>query len=157
MRTSSILSMPQSRAGLEYLWPNFLVIQLDDVTMLRDLNFAPVLARLQGGEQVSLDSGGATYIFLQKYPQLITQWIRSNTECLEETPICTFYHTQQRHVPLGNCRTPELLVVPANCTINCVHFYHLGSAGSNWRKCSEVYLAERRSDLSRYVGLAQHQ
>jgi hypothetical protein len=155
MRNASILSMPQSRAGLQYLWPNFLAVRLDDVTMLRDLDFSPVVAQLHGGEQVSLDSGGATYIFLQKYPQLISQWIRSNTECLEEGPLCAFYHSQQRHLPLGNCRTPELLLIPADCSVNCVQFYHLGSAGSNWRKCSEDYLAERRSDLRQYIGLAQ--
>ena len=156
MRTASILSMPQSRAGLQYLWPNFLAIRLDDVTMLTDLNFAPVLAQMQGGERVSLDSGGATYIFLQKHPRLVPQWIRSKTECFEEGPLCSFYHSQQRQVPPGNCRMPELLVIPADCSIHCLHFYHLGSAGSNWRKCSEDYLAERRTDLRQYIRLAKH-
>lgn len=50
---NTIISMQQSRQGLTYLWPNFLLLQLEDVAMYRDLSFAPVVAELNKEELVS--------------------------------------------------------------------------------------------------------
>jgi hypothetical protein len=168
-KSNRIISMPQSREGLTYLWPNFLMMQLEDVTMYRNLGFAPVVAQLSPTHKVSLDSGGETFSFLQTYAgRFDHDWIRSSTSPRCENgnaAFCTFFQQQLvATVPSGsNCRTPELLIVtkdqqqPTTGSADVVEqqFYHLGSAGSNWRRCPEEYLSSRRYDLKQY--LSNHQ
>jgi hypothetical protein len=152
LQGAPILSMPQTRADMTYLWPNFLLMRLDNWKMYRDMYFQPMVTSFEGGEQVSLDSGGTTLLFLRKYPHLRPIWLAGPPDCLEQTkPICGYYHGQQK-LPRNEtlCRAPEILQL-AECSQNCTVFYHIGSAGSNWRGCPESFMKERRRDYGHFL------
>jgi hypothetical protein len=159
-----ILSMPQQRGpGLTYLWPNFCILNLSRLEYYQELNFLPGVATVEG-KSYSMDSGGQTLSLLARHPEWNISWVRGLVDCVpSKDELCQFFHTQRDNIPrTEQCAKPELLEyaerehhceIDSNSStcLNHARFYHLGSAGSNWRGCPEQYLADRRRDLENFI------
>ena len=165
LQNNPLVSMMQSRYGIQYLWPNFLILQLHHLKDYKELDFAPAIAQDSNGTRWSLDSGGSTSIFVASHPEMGITGIR-NIECKDASDLCVFYHKQVQAVP-DHCSPPTIMefserqdrcVSTSSLTMKQVsdcqtfaRFYHLGSAGSNWRGCPEGYLRQKRRTLKEYL------
>lgn len=135
-----------------YIWPNFAVFKLNNISLLAELDFFPGFA----------DSGSKTYDFLQRHTNVALHGTTGDQEKpLQATQICHANASQNRvycpfvlrqfegarNRPAG-CVLPEifLLDVSAHSLV-----YHLRSAGSNWRGCSNTYMSERSNDLAKFI------
>ena len=164
LQNNPLVSMMQSRYGLQYLWPNFLILHLQHLKDYKELDFAPAIAQDSNGTRWSLDSGGSTSIFIASHPEIAVTGIR-NIECNDASDLCEFYRQQVQDVP-DHCSPPTIMEYSerqdrcvstssltyeqaSDCQI-FARFYHLGSAGSNWRGCPEGYLRQKRKILKEF-------
>jgi hypothetical protein len=167
LQYNPIVSMMQSRFVVQYLWPNFLIAKLSNRQLYGELDFAPAVAQDENGTKWSLDSGGSTSIFVAQHPEINMTGIR-NIDCQDESDVCIFYRREVKGVP-RQCSPPTIMefserqdrCCPSNSlqltkkqSSDCdkfARFYHLGSAGSNWRGCPERHLRQKRRRLLEYL------
>ena len=158
---SQVASVLQKRDTVEYLWPNFSVLSLPHRHMYRKLDFSPaVWVNHEDGTFHSLDSGGSTVVFLNQHSELRVASVRAGARCLEDKPrkdVCVFLEETLELERPSHCREAEVLSVNtdgAGCGVSLcepVYFFHLGSAGSNWRGCPEDYLEARRDEWKAFL------
>jgi hypothetical protein len=165
LQHNPIVSMMQLRFVVRYLWPNFLIAKFANLQWYRELDFAPAVAQDANGTKWSLDSGGSTSIFVAQHPEINITGIR-NIECKDESDVCIFYRREIKGVP-RQCSPPTIMefserqdrcasksLLTKEQVSDCdqfARFYHLGSAGSNWRGCPERHLREKRRRLLEYL------
>ena len=71
-------------------------------------------------------------------------------------PHCKFVADQEAIAKLGGgCVRPAGLLIPGRTADTPAFVYHIGSATSNWRGCSESWIRQRFSDLQTFF-LQQH-
>lgn len=144
--------------GIEFLWPNLCIIDLLilgrtagveqdgqvplSLSLLQELDFSPgqLTPTLM---HPTADSGGLTALLWRKYPSLGAIAGLGATECAGAVD-GSFLQSQcmsEEALP-ARCVQPEFFQIQGREVI-----YHLKSAGSNWRRCSEKFLVKRRNGL----------
>lgn len=171
---SHIWSVVQTRNSIAYLWPNFTVLYFGDDDLPNE-NWSSLLDELdfrhcQGYRGTVFDSGGCTARLLDDHPELGVR--RATTACTSTggahdavSSACRFLSAQNSQLPANDTRcvkahTIERAELNAACRVDptapdCFDHgkvYHLGSAGSNWRGCSEDWLLARRTDFRAFLG-----
>lgn len=165
----SVLVHVGDAKNITYLWPNFSVIHFaglhDGDALLGELDWG-TCQRYRG--IAAFDSGGCTARFLDQHPEVIVAPASKTctpTSGRAAAKTCEFLAEQNGRLPANNTRcaaahTIERAGLDGICrsdpaSRNCldhVRVYHLGSAGSNWRGCSEKWLESRREDLKAFLG-----
>lgn len=138
-----VLGLPQEREGVEYLWPNLLVLRISDRLLhaLPDLSFDAMATPVGLGT----DSGGMISVFLKNNPWLhVAHFDGGKTH--PYTAAATFMDRMKRvRSKYPKCHQSELL------SSHAATFMHLGSAGSNWRHCPEALLAQAWNSVFGFV------
>jgi hypothetical protein len=173
---SHMWSVLQSRDNISYLWPNFSVFYFggDEAITSGSTRFDELdFQTCQGYRGVIFDSGGCTARFLDHHRDLDVR--TATTSCTSVPPTsegeqhavsdtCRFLTSQNAMLPTNDTRcasahTIERAGLDAACrsdprAAECFDHgkvYHLGSAGSNWRGCSEDWLSDRRAELCTFL------
>lgn len=159
-------SVLQQRSNITYLWPNFTVLYFSNLSNGDEILQSMDWRHCQGYRGVIFDSGGCTAKVLDGHPEIRLKPATSSCDAgkndSSSSRVCRFMRTQNAHLPdkctnaytieaVGNGKD-EARCHGANPCESHGMVYHLGSAGSNWRGCSEVWLATRRTAFFNFLG-----
>jgi len=138
---SAVVSITQRRKSAVYVYPNFAIFDFARFDAAYEEFFHDIDFRPGNGT----DTGGRTWPFLKKHNFVLGSDITlrgcgwSSDFPLEVKSImddiCAI------PLPATSCAESEFI------QLNSVYFVHLGSASSNWRNCSKLYLNAKRKML----------
>lgn len=167
MGSHSMLSLMQSRSNkygvaYEYPWLNFVMFDLKNIPNSISSIKALDWHGCRFGTIVT-DSGGCSSLFLLRYPDVFNARVGMGMkDCAAIADTADFSGNRQLTFlkeqcaipkPAEQCAVPSVLEVPAETAPESptLYIYHIGSGGSNWRRCDEAYMASRRMDLIRQL------
>lgn len=159
---------------VEYVWPNFAIFFFgmygvaDASSLFRQIDFGA--CSKYRNTVTGLDSGGCTAAFLDRNKGRVNVSRFIIDKCTVSQPkdvyTCHFLHEKSKQEQPARCThsyTLENRLVSSRvkicnstrkqpghlCAFGKV--YHIGSAGSNWRKCPEHILARTREEFMSFI------
>ena len=151
---------PTTNADAPYLWPNFCLFTGIPIAVLAKIDFYPGF----------MDSGSRSFELLRNptlrvldapssyyNPRAITAEDEAvmcrfpSASAAAVPPHCVFIQQQSDVLVEASCASYSVIVIPLAAASRPALVYHLGSAASNWRSCSEPYLTARAEDMFAFL------
>lgn len=173
LRGAHVLTVLQGRTSpsrpVHYLWPNFCVFHFSPFRPARSLYMELNMSGCGSyGNTSGLDTGGCTAALLDNHQDIrVTTYVVSCSIQPHDNQTCQFLRDQNalRTKDFEQCSPSYIMenewLSKLGCgqsspktRADCKHFgkiFHMGSAGSNWRRCPEAFLQTKREALSLYL------